>query len=351
MKKFFYLLGSLLFMIGILGLYPLSAKSLPTFHTIKGPLLIDRLVDVPLNLTLIYSDLDGMATQPYQVTASKITPLQTSYDHYTEGFIETHRSEQILQAINAYRSQQDLTPITYYYNYIELKDDAFVSLMDSLDTLYRLNLSTNEVSCPTFDSDFAKERQYVYHIVEGDNAYYLLTAKANSYDAFWYALDKKDFHLIASKHISPPSRAVARNQYALDAHGNAYFIGTSSLLMVTGDEYRYIPLNFNPDLLYYANDKLYIFSLSELFLSYATYSEALGIVDYGQFNLPNKFVSLVSLSIKGDTLYTVTYDPTHVLYRNYITLYHLENQHILYCLALKSSPNHSLFLQAVEYNF
>ena len=353
MKKNMYLLGSfLLFIISIFGLFPIFPKSVSTSNTIKGSLLINRLYDAPLNLTLIYSDFEGMTTRPYQVTASKITPIQTSYAHYTEGFIETDRSDKLLEAINTYRVFQNLAPITYYYNYIELDGFAFISLIDDLDALYIVNLSNFEVTCPAFDSHFAKERQYVYHIVEGENAYYILTAQANSYDAFWYALDKDDFNLVASKQILPPSRAVSRNQYALDTHGNAYFIGTNSVQMVTAtDEYIHIPLNFNPDLLYYTNDKLYVFSLSELFLSYASYSEEIGIVDYGQFNLPNKFVSLVSLSIKKDTLYTVTYDPTHVLYRNYITLYNLENQHMLYCLALKPYPNHALFLQAVEYDF
>lgn len=350
MKKLIFLLGSLsLLIIGIFALYEPQPKALPTFNTIKGPILIDRLYHDTLNLTLIYSDLEGMVTQPYQVTSSKITPLKSSYSQYTEGFMESELNTKLLNAINAYRLHQNLEPITSYYNCTELNGYAFVSLVGGLDTLYIVDLLSYEVTCPTFDSSFAKERQYVYHIVEGGKAYYILTAKANSYDAFWYALDKNTFSLIHSKQISPPNKAVSRNQYALDANGNAYFVGTHSLLMVTSDESINLPLNFNPDSLYYADDKLYIFSLSELFLSCASYSEDIGIVDYGQFNLPNKFVSLVSLFLKGNTLYTVTYDPTHLLYRNYITLYDLENQHILYCLALRPCPNDGLTLQAAEY--
>ena len=91
-------------------------------------------------------------------------------------------------------------------------------------------------------------------------------------------------------------------------------------------------------------DEIYTFSSSELFLSYAIYKDDLGIIQTGQVNLPNKFVKLISYYIKDSILYTVTYDDTHPMYRNYITLYNLKNNNILYCLALKEIDSDHLAL-------
>lgn len=350
MKKIIIRLGVLYFvLIGYLLIYIPYKKSLPAIHTIEGSILINRLHEDQLNLTLLYSDYNHIQIYPYQLTPNHINPLSTVYKDYTEGYIEETLSTRLLEVVNLYRALEDLEPITHYFNYLQVGNYGFLSLIEGLHTLYIIDLTNFKVTRPSYDSRYALEMQYVYHITEGDEAFYVLTAKANSHEAYWYALDKSDFHLLKARRLSTPHKAVQNTQYALDSNGNAYFIGENSLFIVTADDTIHLPLNFDPDFLYYTEEKLYIFSTSERFLSYTCYSKDIGVIDYGQVNLPNPFVSLVNLAIKDSILYTTTYDATHPLYRNYITLYHLEDHHMLYCLALRPSPIRGLSLQDVHY--
>ncbi|MBE6021984.1 MAG: hypothetical protein E7231_01970 [Cellulosilyticum sp.] len=337
MKRILLFIGSIcLLLIGFLICFNPIAASTPVMQTLKGTTLIDRLTEDSFKIELFYSDLSLSQIESYEVTASHIEPCSTPYTSFTEGFISSDKHAILLDAVNKYRHFQGLTPITYYHNYMEIDNYGFLSLTEGLGTLYIINLSTYEITTPSFDSEYALESQYVYHIVEGADVYYILTAQANSYKAFWYALSKDTFELKASRKLSPPTKALQSNQYALDRNGSAYFIGSNSLLVITPEETINIPLTFDPDTVYYADGQIYTLSLSELFLNYAVYNEDVGLSQWGQVNLPNKFASLVSCTIKNNILYTVTYDENHPLYRNYLTLYSLENNNIIYCLALKS---------------
>ncbi|MBQ1274262.1 MAG: hypothetical protein IIY08_02615 [Cellulosilyticum sp.] len=351
MKKIFLLVAccmTLLFGMDILS-NPFS-KSIPAIKTIQGPVLIDRLNENDLKMILFYSDISSSHIEAYTVDSTQVTPLDTTYTSYTEGFIENSQNLLLLEAVNNYRALEGLEPISYYHNYIEINGYGFLSLTKGLSTLYIIDLSTYAVTCPTFDSAYALDEQYIYQISEGEDCYYILSAAANSYKAYWYALNKNDFSLSDSKQLSPPSKALYRNQYAIDETGTSYFIGNHSLLIMTLDETINLPLSFNPDSVYFNEGKIYTFSTSELFLSYAIYDPKLGLEDTRQVNLPNKFVTLIGCHIKDDILYTLTYDETHPLYRNYITLYNLKDHNMMYCLALKLPKNMTLALQDAHYD-
>lgn len=347
MKKHSLLIASSIgfcIFLGTLGLIKLSHQNVPVFKSISGPILIDRLQGKNFDLRLFYSDLTLSQIQTYEVNHQHVTPIDTAYSSYTEGFIEEHKNTQILDAVNHYRLSHNLPPISYYHNYEEANGYGFLSLAEGLDSLYIIRLATHEVFTPSLNVDYALEKQYVYHVCYGNHTYYLLTAKANSYEAYWYALSPDDFHIIRSKKLMPPSKATKRNQYALDSEGNAYFVSNNSLFIATKQENITLPLQFNPEVVFFANDQIYALSASELFLNYAIYDEDFGLIRSGQVNLPNKFVRLVSWTIQDSTLYTITYDSEHPLYRNYITLYDLSSNNILYCQALKDPSSHSLAL-------
>lgn len=350
MKKSTLLIGIIgTFLICLIIIFRSFTQSTPTMKTIKGPVLIDRLEEENFKIDLFYSDLALAQIKPYEVTGSTIKAVNTHYTSYTEGIIESNKNALLLKAVNRYRAFEGLEPITYYHNYIELDGYGFLSLTDGLTTLYIIDLSTYEVTCPSFDSSYALDSQYIYHITEGEDAYYILSAEANGYKAYWYALSKDHFDILASKKLSPPTKAVESHHYALDSNGNAYFVGNNSLLIITPEEAINLPLDFNPEIVYYANNQIYILKTSELFLNYAIYNLDIGVTQTGQVNLPNKFVSLISYDIHGSILYTITHDKDHPIYRNYITLYNLETNNIIYCLALKSAENGYLSLVGAHY--
>lgn len=323
-------------------------KNLIKPPSIKGPVLIDHLQGQSFNLQLIYSDIGLDDIKVYDVTPSQVSVNDTLYDSFTEGFITSEKNKILLDAINHYRSLQDLNAITYYYNYIETMHYDFLSLSGGLDTLYIINKATGEVTTPRFNISHATEKQYVYDITEGTDAIYILTAKSNSYDAYLYHLDKETLSLTDLKKITPSTLATNRNHYALSPDGTAYFIGDNSVLVESLNDSYSIPLAFTPNEIYFKDDQLYTLSLSELFLSYAVFNHTLEIVKTGELNLPNKRVSLVDASLNDMILYTITYDATHPLYRNYLTLYNLSTGEMIYCLALKD--NNALALLGGNFN-
>lgn len=311
-------------------------KKTSTTTTPKGPVLIDHLQNQSFNFQLIYSDIGLDNIQVYDVGPNQVSANNTPYESYTEGFIPNETNTRLLEKVNQFRSLHNLSTISYYYNYIETADYDFLSLSDGLDTLYIIDKLSGEVQIPHFDVPYASYKQYVYHIEEGTNAFYILTAKSNSYDAYLYRLDKETFSITDSKEIRPSSLAIKRNQYALSPNGIAFFIGDNSLLVESLTKSYSIPLSFTPTEVYFKNGQLYTLSLSELFLSYTVFDNDLKVVATGELNLPNKQVSLIDASLDDMTLYTITYDATHPLYRNYLTLYNLSTNEMLYCLALKT---------------
>lgn len=329
----------LLFTVGIC--LPSSNIIDKTEH-IKGPVLIDRLQSNTFNLPLIYSNITTQHIEVFDVAPATLSLNTLSYTSFTEGFISVEKNNQLLSLINLYRSTQDLEPISYYYNYIETDHYDFVSLSSGLDSLYIINQLTGEVTTPHFTTSNAEEKQYIYHIVETEDAFYILAAKANSYEALWYCIDTSTFNVIAHKSFVPPLSAVKRNQYALDSEGTAYFVGDHSLYIISLTDSYSIPLSFTPDELYWEHGQLYAFGVSELFLNYVILDCHLQTNASGRVNLPNREVSLVDSFLDNNMLYTITYDVNHPLYRNYLTLYNLDTSQIIYCRALKA--NHELAL-------
>lgn len=332
----------------IIGLSLPFNKKIPVATTIKGPVLIDNLQGQPFNLQLIYSDIGLDTIQIYDVTPNQFLVDDSLYESFTEGFISSEKNNMLLETVNQFRSLQNLNAISYYYNYIETAHYDFLALSDGLDALYIINKTTGEVQTPLFDLPYASEKQYVYHIKESTDAIYILTAKSNSYDAYLYHLDQETLSITDSKKITPSSLAVQRNQYALSPNGTTFFIDHNKLLVESLTESYSLPLSFTPTEIHFEDGQLYTFSLSNLFLSYTVFNNMLEVVTTGELNLPNKRVSLVDTSLDDMILYTITYDASHPLYRNYLTLYNLSTSKMIYCLALKE--NNALALLGGNFN-
>ena len=347
MKKKTLIISSLLCVAVLFTVYLSWSFSNVTLATtaLKGPILIDDLQHDSFNLQLIYGNINLDEIQVYDVSPHQFIANDTPYHSFTEGFIPSEKHTRLLEDVNKYRNLQNLDTVSYYYNYMETEHYDFVSLSNGLDALYIINKATGEVKTPHLNLPYALLKQYVYHIKESTDTIYVLTAKSNSYDAYLYGIDKETLSITGSKKITPSHLAVKRNQYALSPNGTAFFIDEGRLLVETLTESYDLSLPFTPSEVYFEEGQLYVFSLSELLLNYAVFDHNLELVHSGELNLPNKQVHLVAASLHDTTLYTVTYDTTHPLYRNYLTLYDLSTGEIIYCLALKSH-NHLALLGA-----
>lgn len=347
MKKLKYICLSFICMTALFRTPFLYAKSLPLlsmFMPLETPLLTNPTYQASFNIQLFYGDKRSPQVETYTISSNQLTYEQTPYISFSEGFMEVNKNQLLLNAVNKYRKDHDLEDITSYYNYQELEGYGFLSLTDGLHTLYRIDLDTYEVSCPTIDDKLTTYNQCVYHITSDNDHYYILAKQIDERKVIIYTINKDTFKLCTMREIETPKTAYYRQHYALDDKGNVYFIEEDHMIMSNAHATVHLPLTFEPEVLYYADNQIYALSTSHLFLNYATFNTESTLLDLGQMNLPNKFVSLVSLEIKDSVLYTLTYDTLHPLYRNYLTLYDLNTNNMLYCLAFNAPQDMELSL-------
>ncbi len=322
---FLFVSGSLLMFLFYKSDFPKSKK------------LLNRDAQHQLTGTLFYGNASLDAIKAFTLSSKGLAINHESYQSYTEGFLTQVHQQQLLEHINAYRKSQGLLPISYFYQYIQDDRYAFISLSEGLNTLYIINLKTYEVKTPHFDCSEAKDRQYIYHIQKGQDVYYVLSAVANSYEAHLYALDpSNDFSLHPLLSYTTAPSAISSNQYALDAQGRAYFVAERAIDVVNLEGTLSLDLPFSPSYLLYEHDTLYALGLSEHTLYYQSFNASLEKLTSGELSLPNRGVSFVDGFIEEDLLYTLTFDASHPLYRNYITVYDLKTHRMGYCLALYS---------------
>ena len=344
MQKKIFLSITLLSLIA-LGIINLSLSK----HTeeasstlIETSVIINNLSNTSFHLQMIYGSMDLQTIKAYDVIPTELTLNQTLYTSFTKGFISSSLNETLLEHVNQFRYLHHLKPITYYYDFSETEQYYFISLSDGLDTLYRIDKQTYEVRTPYQNlSDEAShvmhQKQYVYHIQEDFNALYILAAESNSYTAYLYRLDKKTLELIDFQKITPSSLAVYPDHYALASNGMAFFIEEEGLQVESLDDSYHLTLPFSPTHIYFQEGQLYVLGVAEQVLNYVLLDHTLTVSKKGTLSLPNPNIHLLTTWLSDSILYTITYDPNHLLYGNYVTLYDLTTQKILYCMGLKRS--------------
>lgn len=329
------LLFILLFInIGFCG--HIEAKQVPMEVPLpKGVTLINHLEDMPLSMKLLYGDISKETLHLFDLSPSGFSLQDQHYTSYEGGYIDAEKDCLLLQAVNHYRHRMNLEMITSFDFYTEIEGTGFLGLSEGLDTLYRIDLQSLAVTCPSYTECPAPKTAIFSCMTKGPSAYYLLMLSLEDRTAYWYALDLEDFSVLSCKPITLTDKVTSPKQCALDAAGNLYLVGHYELLMYTQDSVLPLSLSFDPDEVRFEDGKIYTFSLSDLFLSYAIYNDALEVMGSGQANLPNKKVQVTSIHLKDDYLYTISHDEMHPLYRDYITVYQAAHHQIIYCLALK----------------
>lgn len=345
-KKTFTCLTLLIsILLGIASFVLFNRTQFVTSPLANPSIIINQLPDTSFHLQMIYGSTDLQNIQIYDVTPEQFKIHETPYTSFTEGFMPRALNETLLAYVNQFRNLQKLAPISYYYHYKETDHYYFLSLSDGLDTLYIIDKHTLKVYTPSLSNSYKNtsdeilvhmtEKQYVYDVKESLDALYVLTAKANSYAAYLYRFDKQTFTLTDFKKISPSCLAVSPHHYALSSNGTAFFIAEDSIQVESLTTSYKIPLSYTPTHLYYGEEQLYALGLSNQSLDYTLFDNLLNPLQTGSLSLPNSRVSLISTFLNDALLYTVTYDATHPVYSNYLTLYDLSTGKIVYCMGLK----------------
>ena len=287
-------------------------------------------------LKLFYADPSMEQLKSLLLTPHGLSVNDEALAPYTEGFLAEETNKRLLIAVNNYRKKQALTPLTYFYHYQE--DDAgnfaFVSSSQGLNAFYFVNLNTLEVSVPYLKSEEAYDPQYVYHIQEVNEVYYILTAGVNNLKARLYTFSPATLELTLVNALTTDTTALSSKQYALDAAGNAILTHKNGLKFLTSTGEKSLDLSFTPWQLISAKDYTCALTIQNGTLLYTLVNSQLVILDTGSLTLPNTNLSLVSSFIKDDLLYTITYDQHHPTYRHYISIHSLTTKTLVFCVGL-----------------
>ena len=340
--KILFVLASLVICLCLLIGFsiPRSRKKADSF---KGPVLVNNLSnsDFDFKLELFFSNETGV--RAFSIDKTHITEQGSDFLRYNHGVLPSDKYELFLHNINEYRKEHDLSPITSFDNYFETDDYEFVSTNKGLDELYIFNKITEELMVPDYNLSYADYAQYVYHVTEGKDDIYLLTSNVKSHQTYWYMLNKSTLKITGSKQLH--RSASSPTDCAMDNDGVAYFVnsGVKSISVVPTIQKPYtIELVFLPDAVKYDNQTLYTYSSSDLFFTISAFDKDLKPLFTKNVNLPNQEATLIDIALEGNILYTATNDDLHPIYQNYITVYDLNSEKMIFCRSLKKMDELSL---------
>ncbi len=330
MKKFY-----LFIVFSILALGTISWFSFKP--PLKFDILLDHLkADEDFQLNLFYSDIRMRNIQGFKASRSHITPLHSSLQSYTEGFLPSHDVQRILTLVNGFRKTQGKPPLSYFHDYYE--DDALiiVSFTGGLENIYVISKTTWEVSPLRYNEQDNLGEMYVSHIKRIEDVFVLAGGRVSDYSAYIYTIDAFSYTVLTGTNIPTHPSAISDQHYTIDAAGNVLFIGGTSLdiLPYASKTPINMPLLLEAQYIFSNVEDSVCLSLGADSLHYVLINSKLEIKKSGTLPLPNTDVLLIDAFIKNKHLYLITFDPSHKLYRNSIALYDLDTNKLIYCLGL-----------------
>lgn len=317
-------------------------------------ILIDRIPsDKAFNLNLFYSDISMQHIKAFKLSKNKIIPLDVPFASYMEGFLPLKNSNNILLLVNQLRKSQGKTPYTYFRDYYEDDKTLLVAFEGDLQNIYIINKGNSQISTINYDSKDNLGPMYVLHIKRIGNHFILIGGEVNAYNTFIYTIDAASYTLVQAKKISTHPSAIYKEHATIDYLGNSIFIAGEGVDMLSSQtkELLHQQLPFEAQYVISDSSNTVVLSLNSDLAHYAVLGESSTHLDLGQLTLPNKNLILVKAVLSGNTLCMISYDPSGTRYSNYITVYDLNTEQLIYCvglyplrpLALVDTDFHSIF--------
>lgn len=330
MKRFFLFIGLLVLALGILIFFLLAPH-------LDSTVLLNTLNETDaFKLTLFYSDVSMNKIEGFEASKNNIAHLNLRFQSYTEGFLPRSHTKNILSSINTFRKSRGENLLTYFHDYYEDDDWMIISFTGGLESIYFIDKETWVVSLLHYAEGDNLGKMYVSHIRRIADTFVLIGGQVNAYSAFVYTIDAKTHSVIKAKSLDTHTSAISEEHYTIDAQGNAVFISGNGMdiLAYQSKTSAYQPLPFEAHYVFSSGVATFVLSLNTEILHYALLDNKLGLSHIGTLPLPNKNVIIVDAYLKDNYLYMLSFDPTHKLYRNYVTVYNIDSDKLIYCLAL-----------------
>lgn len=319
-------------------------------------------------IILYYSTPDQSAIKAYTLCITNenkpISPLHEAFTSYTEGFIPTTLKQKLLTQINL----QKHTALHYFYNIFEDSSYYTIATIGDLSHCYFISKTDHLVQTP-ITKDLPLEPFYINHLIQLGHTYYLLGDTVNAHSSHLYTLDCHTLQVTGHYTYQTSDSVIYSYHSALDALGRAYFIAPHGLdytplsLSYTAMPLQFLPLEFTPSYLTNSGHTTIALSLDgKTHLNYAkltshsspliapmptlnltasspTLASAASIptLTQGILPLPDTSLQLVEAYYEDDLLYLLTLAPQHPLYTNYLLVYDLTTNHLIYCCGLENA--------------
>lgn len=295
-------------------------------------------------ITLFYSDISMQVINGFEVSRDTLTSSTTRFTSYTEGFLPLKDAQYLLRLINTFRKTQGLSERFYFHDYYEEHNLAIVAFTGSLEDIYIVDKTNGLVSPLHALKSQNLGSMYVSHIKRLGDTFILIGGEVNAYNAFVYTIDAADYTVIDAKKLPTHPSAISEAHYAINSLGHAVFIGGNGIdiLPYQASDALFKPLPFEAQYVFSSDSQTIVLSLKEATLHYALLDENLDRVRLGSLPLFSKNTDLVKAFLKDERLYLVSYTPSTNGYINYVTLYDLSTNKIIYCMGLRPYPNAAL---------
>lgn len=325
----------LLILLIILLIHPIGSTTSP-FYTV----LINDLKETPLCLNLYYiTPNEHIVT--YQLIANTLIPQHTPMIHFTESFLSLSLYHSALKQIN-----KCLIPIPVHKDFYNYYQDAHYKILIPIGPLsqtYFLDSRNYHVRTANTGT-FPLPPFYLNHIRYHKGLYYLLGDTVNAYEGDLYTLDATTLNVLHYTHFRTSPLTIYKQHSALTQDGHAFFILENGLGHIDSSHTlpQTLPLSFTPQYVLADCANVLAFRLTPSTLHYSTLNSQGQLLTTAQLPLPEANLFPVRALLQDSYLTLLTATTNHPIYGNYILVYDLNHQKLIYCCALSHFSPYTL---------
>lgn len=332
-KKISYSL--FLILLIIILIYHIWYKSSPLYTVLINDLGVNS-----LSLNLYYT-APNEHILTYQLSNDGLMPLHTRMVHFTEGFLPLNSYRSALKQIK--KRFPTAPSFGNFYNYY---DDVHYEIFiptGPLSQVYFLDKNTHNIHLVNTTA-FPLPHFYLNHICYNQGLYYLLGDTVNAYESDLYTLDATTLNVIRYKHFKTSPFTVYKQHSTLTQDGHAFFIIKNGLGYIPASctTAETITLPFTPQYILSNTSGVVALTLDSNTLKYTCLNTQGHIITTAQMKLPEENLLPVGALLQDTFLTLLTFTPNHPIYENYILIYDLNSQKLIYCCALSHFPPYSL---------
>lgn len=337
MKKNYILTASVLL---CLLLFILLIRS----HSLKSTVIIDKSTgDLPIP-TLYYSDVSAKKILPYTLQGNKLVLSKEKMIAFTEGFLPKDKYDFYMDILQKFAAPQNITLPKYFHDFYEDEELVVISFSGELKDIYIIEKNNLRVHPLNYSEPLDLGPMYVSYIQVVNDYLIILAGEANAYNALIYKVYLPTFGVVDAVRLSTHPSAIEDKHYTITTEGKCVFIHGNGLKVYDALEstYKLVNLDFTvTGVINYQNSVLALGESTNHF-KYALLDENYNLIATGELTPPAPNSTIVESFTADDYLYIMSYDANYRRYANYVSVYKLLSNELIYTLGIGPNKPYAL---------